>query len=536
MGRSGAATVVAVPVVLVCLFAGLTSFGFVGPDEPRYAAIARDMAATGDWVTPRLNGEPWLEKPVLYYWAAAAAYRVLGDSEAAARLPSALSALISTLVLAWLGLTAYGRRTAVIVSLLFPTTVAAIGFARGAGTDMIFATCVALVMAVAYRLAGIGDDTASWRWRVAFGAALGAAVLAKGPVGIVLTAGALALWILSTRQWGRIPRYFAPLSIATFGLVALPWYVLVALRNANFVQVFILEHNVQRFLTPVFQHQQPFWFFGGVLLIGVAPWTAVLIPALARCAATIRTRGASGTAWARSPSLFFACWALFPLLFFSLSKSKLPGYILPAVPPVALLLAVVVGDLEASGHVVARRLFFAVAAVLVAMGVALLIPGVVPPEIARLEGAALYLLGSIAIAAGGAVALYAARGRPGDALLATAVGMMIFVACLAWVLMPTADPAVSPRSAAQSAARLAGGGDIVTYRLHRAWQYGLEYYLDRRVRPWSGIDAPPGLVVTTDEGVETLQRSDHQVRVLERVSAEAVLLVIEPPPARGGTP
>jgi 4-amino-4-deoxy-L-arabinose transferase-like glycosyltransferase len=527
--------VVAVPVVLVCLFAGLTSFGLVGPDEPRYAAIARDMAATGDWVTPRLNGEPWMEKPILYYWAAAAAYRALGDSEAAARLPSALSALISTLVLAWLGLRAYGRRTAVIVALLFPTTVAAIGFARGAGTDMIFATCVVLVMAAAYRLAGIREETASWRARAVFGAALGAAVLAKGPVGVVLTAGALTPWILSTRQWGRIPRYFAPLSIAAFALVALPWYVLVALRNADFVQVFIIEHNVQRFLTPVFQHQQPFWFFGGVLLIGLAPWTALLVVALARGVATVRARGTSAAAWARSPSLFFACWALFPLLFFSLSKSKLPGYILPAVPPIALLLAFVLADLETSASTTAKRLFLAGAVVLVAMGVALLIPGVVPSAIAQLEGAALYLLGAIAIGAGGAVALYAARGRPAEALLATAVGMAIFVACLAWVLMPRADPAVSPRSAAQRAARLADGDDVVTYRLHRAWQYGLDYYLDRPARPWSGIDAPGGLVVTTDEGAGILQRSDHQVRVLERVSEEAVLLVIEPPRARGGT-
>src|ERR1700676_1127295 len=116
----------------VCCFSHLGPFGFIGPDEPRYAWIARDMAESGDWVTPRLYGKPWFEKPVLYYWSAALCFKLFGVNEASARLPSAISALFATLVLAWLALRLYGAETARWVLLLLPTTVGMIGFSHRA--------------------------------------------------------------------------------------------------------------------------------------------------------------------------------------------------------------------------------------------------------------------------------------------------------------------------------------------------------------------------------------------------------------------
>src|SRR5439155_11089229 len=120
----------------VCYFSQLGVIGFVGPDEPRYAWIARDMAETGDWVTPRLYGKPWFEKPVLYYWGAALSFKLFGVSEAAARLPSAISALLATLALAWLALRLYGAETARWLLLLLPTTVGMIGFSHAAAPDL----------------------------------------------------------------------------------------------------------------------------------------------------------------------------------------------------------------------------------------------------------------------------------------------------------------------------------------------------------------------------------------------------------------
>src|SRR6202790_2269759 len=130
----------------VCYFSHLGAIGFVGPDEPRYAWIARDMAETGDWVTPRLYGKPWFEKPPLYYWSAALSFKFFGVSEAAARLPSAIAALLATLALAWLALRLYGAETARWLLLLLPTSVAMIGFSHAAAPDMLFSAVLTIAM------------------------------------------------------------------------------------------------------------------------------------------------------------------------------------------------------------------------------------------------------------------------------------------------------------------------------------------------------------------------------------------------------
>src|SRR6201997_3214862 len=133
----------------ICYFSHLGALGFVGPDEPRYAWIARDMAETGDWITPRLYGKPWFEKPALYYWGAALSFKLVGVSEAAARLPSALSALLATMALAWLAWRLHGAETARWLLLLLPTTVAMIGFSHAAATDMPFSAMLTVAMVCA---------------------------------------------------------------------------------------------------------------------------------------------------------------------------------------------------------------------------------------------------------------------------------------------------------------------------------------------------------------------------------------------------
>src|SRR5450755_1629394 len=194
----------------VCYFSHLGAFGFVGPDEPRYAWIARDMAESGDWVTPRLYGKPWFEKPPLYYWGAALSFKLFGVSEAAARLPSAVSALLATLAMAWLALRLYGEETARWLLLLLPTTAGMIGFSHAAATDMPFSAMVTIAMvaaAVLLRLDSRPDLVSPTTTQntsaqptvslstltqstlftaIVFGFFLGLAVLAKGPAGLIL--------------------------------------------------------------------------------------------------------------------------------------------------------------------------------------------------------------------------------------------------------------------------------------------------------------------------------------------------------------
>jgi 4-amino-4-deoxy-L-arabinose transferase-like glycosyltransferase len=344
---------VAIVVTLYfCYFSQLGVVGLMGPDEPRYAWIARDMAESGDWITPRLYGSPWFEKPPLYYWGAAISFKLFGVSETTARLPSAIAALLATLFLAWLAWRVYGSATARWLLLLLPSSAGMIGFSHSAATDMPFSAMLTCAMVPAAVLLGLvplarGENespdhdfcgelskTATLTAAALFGLFLGYAMLAKGPAAIILCGGAVACWAAYTKRWRETLHLLHPVAIAVFCVVALPWYVLCAIRNPDFLRIFILEHNFKRFLTPEFQHIQPFWYYAGIVLIALLPWT----PALLWSAATgIRSmiRGERLSAM----SCFLLSWAGFCLVFFTISRSKLPGYILPAIPAIGLLLA-----------------------------------------------------------------------------------------------------------------------------------------------------------------------------------------------------
>ena len=342
----------------VCYFSNLGVIGFVGPDEPRYAWIARDMAETGDWVTPRLYAKPWFEKPPLYYWMAGASFKLFGVSEAAARLPSALCALFATLALAWLAWRVHGAETARLFLLLLPTSVGMIGFSHAAATDMPFSATLTIAMVCAAVVLGFAQNENTpilprtpWLALLLFGFFLGLAVLAKGPAGIVLTGGAVFFWTLITKKWRDALRLLHPVAILSFCATALPWYILCSRRNPDFFRVFIIEHNFKRYLTPEFQHIQPFWYYAPVVLVAFLPWTAILLWAAFTGGRRLFTSEKISVF-----SLFLLCWASFCLLFFSLSRSKLPGYVLPAFPAIAVLLGVTLAKspkIKALGYVLA---------------------------------------------------------------------------------------------------------------------------------------------------------------------------------------
>ena len=323
----------------VCYFSHLGAIGFVGPDEPRYAWIARDMAETGDWVTPRLYGKPWFEKPPLFYWSAALCFKLFGVSEAAARLPSVVSALLATLAMAWLALRLYGAETARWLLLLLPTTVGMIGFSHAAATDMPFSAMLTIAMVCAAVVLGLTRNKNTpilprtpWLALLLFGFFLGLAVLAKGPAAIILCGGAVFFWALFTKRWRDAFRLLHPAAMASFCLTALPWYILCARRNPDFFRIFIIEHNFKRYLTPEFQHIQPFWFHFPVLLVMLLPWTAVMLWAAIEGGLRI-----AESKKISPPTLFLLSWPGFVVLFFSLSHSKLPGYILPSITAICLI-------------------------------------------------------------------------------------------------------------------------------------------------------------------------------------------------------
>ncbi len=263
-------------------------------------------------------------------------------SEAAARLPSAISALLATLALAWLALRLYRAETARWLLLLLPTTIGMIGFSHAAATDMPFAGMLTIAMVCATVVLGLArsiEDTpilprTPWLALLLFGFFLGLAVLAKGPAAIILSGGAVFFWAIFTKRWRDAFRLLNPAAIAAFCVTALPWYILCAHRNPDFFRIFIIEHNFKRFLTPEFQHLQPFWYYVPVLLVAFLPWSfLVLVAGVTGLSHWWRTREMSAL------TLLILCWAGFCLVFFSISKSKLPGYILPSVPVIAFLVA-----------------------------------------------------------------------------------------------------------------------------------------------------------------------------------------------------
>jgi len=311
-------------------FFGLAYFGLIGADEPRYAQVAREMLLHHDWITPTLGGKPWLEKPPLYYWQAMLAYEIFGVSDWAARLPSAIDATLMVIAI-YLFLRKFHAGFHLDGALITASAAGVIGFARAASMDMPLAAMFTMALLAWYAWY---ESRARAYLALAY-AFLALATLAKGPVAPFLAAVILLLFAASKRDYQVLRETLWIPGIVIFLVVALPWYVMVQLRNPEFFRIFILQHNLARFSTNLYRHKQPFWFFVLVVLLGLIPWTAFFLASLVD---TMRGWWRQRSA-ADSLNTFLTIWLIAPVVFFSLSQSKLPGYVLPALPAGTLLLA-----------------------------------------------------------------------------------------------------------------------------------------------------------------------------------------------------
>ena len=317
-------------------FYGLDQFGLIGADEPRYAQVAREMLERHDWVTPTLGGHAWLEKPPLYYWQAMLAFSLFGVSDVAARIPSSLDATLLVIVV-YLFFRKFRRGAEVDAALITASCAGIVGYARAASMDMALSAAFSMGM------------LAWWAWReserkgylAGFYVCIALAALAKGPVGPLLAALTIFLFASATREWKLLFKTLWFPGIVLFCAITLPWYIMVQLRNPQFFREFILEHNFARFSTNLYHHPEPFWYYVPVTALALVPWLVFMIAAAVESVRVWwRERNAG-----RHPDLelqlrLFACtWLVVPVVFFSISQSKLPGYILPAVPGAAVLFA-----------------------------------------------------------------------------------------------------------------------------------------------------------------------------------------------------
>jgi hypothetical protein len=296
--------------------------------------------------------------------------------------------------------------------------------------------------------------------------------------------------------------------MAAFCVVALPWYVLCATQNPDFLHVFLWQHNIERYTTPMFQHRQPFWYFGPIVLLALIPWTALLWPVTQEGLRLWHEKS-----WANSPGFFFACWAIFPVLFFSLSQSKLPGYILPAIPPLALLCSIAAIralNRSAAAGAVLVRILAAVWIVLAAAGfhgVHRLAAGHFwsdhsPSHIAVMRVMPLAGLVFPALI----MILVVFYKQPAIAVPLLAFGLAANVEIVNLGELPALDPFYSARPHAEFMRNDQRPDRIFTYRLNRSWDYGLAFYFRRELPQWSPDDPMPALVLTTPDGLASIRK------------------------------
>jgi len=331
---------------------GGDGLGLVGADEPRYAQIAHEMLGRFDsahtlksklsaCVTPYLYGHPWLEKPALYYWRALGVFKELGVHDWSARLPSTTFAFIMV-ALIYLHMRRFRPGGHLDAAIITVACAGIMGFSRGASTDMQMAAPLAIGLLGWYAWYETGSKF--WLYDIYF--FTGLATLAKGPVAPFLAIAIVAAFAFLRREWSILRQSLWWPGIVLYLAMVLPWFIAVQHQNPTFFREFFLEHNLERFTTDRYQHHQPFWYYLAVVLLAVMPWTVIAVRALADgiqtsvCEWRERHFGSCKICAGRPGDAFpefLVLWALIPILFFSFSKSKLPGYILPSIPPITIL-------------------------------------------------------------------------------------------------------------------------------------------------------------------------------------------------------
>jgi 4-amino-4-deoxy-L-arabinose transferase-like glycosyltransferase len=449
---------IALPLAFLSYFYRLSAVGLIGPDEPRYASIAREMARSGDWITPRLWGEPWFEKPTLLYWMSGIAFRLGFGPEIAPRLPVALMAGTFLIFYWWILNQEFGCRSAWFATLILGTCGGWLGFSQVGVTDLPVTATFSAAMLLALPWIARRDS----RFLPAASALLGFAVLAKSGVPIVL---ALPLVWWGRNLWGGPPgprgspwtrswRVLLP-----FLIVAVPWHVLCYLRNGRiFLYTLFVQQQFQRLTSDAPKHVQPWWYYLPVLIGLLLPWSPLLL-LLARRAAFCDPR-----------RQFLLAWVLFGLVFFSAAPNKLPGYLLPLLPAAAALMALALE--ETAG---ARYWLAGCALLLVTIPIAAaMLPAAVSSGLSRAPLPFFHWIWLLPASIAALVWVLDSQSRRLAAVLSIAAGATAGMVYVKQTAAPELDRVASARTLWR---QIAGRADqVCADNLKRDFRYGLNYY------------------------------------------------------------
>jgi 4-amino-4-deoxy-L-arabinose transferase-like glycosyltransferase len=469
------------------------------------------MYKQGNWITPTLEGKPWLEKPPLYYWLTIPMYAVFGVSEKAARIGPAVCALTAGLAIFWLGATLWSRLAGVLGAAILLTSFGFAGFGRSASTDMPFTCFFTLAMAV---LAAATEKSIGPKVLGAY-VFLGLAILGKGPVAIILAIGIVIIFWLLTELSGTLRRFHIVPGLMLSMAVSVPWFWLAFKQNGfAFIATFFINHNLARFVTDIHHHSQPFYYYLPVLLALIFPWSGWLILAAQSPIGVLRR----WREWHPS-AVFLACWFLIPILFFSISDSKLAGYILPSFPPLALILGIRLSKCIENG---AQPKKIRIAMILQLILSAAMAIGAVAYFYKEYGGNwKLGLLIGIAIGLP-AIFAFGFKGNCKRAFIATGLQGLIILLTVTQFAIPVLGEYHSTRNIANQALKLQKPEEpITTYRFfHHSLHYYTGYTIAGNLADFGAMHQfaqthPSTLVVTKSDGLRDLTGSkDFAIELL----------------------
>ncbi|MGD1031615.1 MAG: glycosyltransferase family 39 protein [Opitutaceae bacterium] len=474
------------------------------PDEGRYAEIPREMVASGDWVTPRLDGVKYFEKPPLGYWVVAASIEILGPSEWSVRAAPALFGLAGVLITYATARRLHGRAAGLAAAIVLGSSAFYAALARFLNIDI--AVSVLISGTLCAFLLAVGEPPGARRRRLFYAVYAGAALatLTKGLIGFLLPGAVMLLWLALCQQWRRLRPLYLPSGILLFLAIAAPWHLLVAARNPGWARFYFGDQQWSRFTTTALGRYHPWYYFIPILLGGLFPWLGFLgagIGAALRGGWAARRENASR--W------FWAIWAAFIFLFFSSSDSKLATYILPVFPPLAVLIGLVAAPAWQANAIAPIRgavRVFAACSFLIAIAVltAVTIPGRFQIEAERIESARPFAFALAAVLAGGAAAglWAAARADVRAALAAIVATAFLFIGILAPITGEFFHP--STRAVARWAKENLRPGDRIFF--YADFYHDFLYYSQLRV---------DGVGVHTDE-VELVNDPPERPRFIEK--------------------
>lgn len=324
-------------LAVLVIVAGYLLFGRLGypllePDEGRYAEVAREMLVRGDWIVPTVNGKPFYDKPPLFYWLVAASYQIFGVTDWAARLVPTLAAFLTVLTVYVLGRRSLGTRGAFLGGLALALMPGPVLCGRVVILDSLLTFFVAVTLLTAHAAIGPRSVGVGWRWWLLSAVGCGLGVMTKGPIAGVLLLPPLVLYLILNADRARPTCAQWTAYLAVVLALVVPWFAAIIVRDPHFAYHFFVDQHLVRFALKAY-HVEPMWYYVPVLLAACLPWSLLVIP----FGRFLLSRSDEVRA-VRCPALgFFALWAGWCVLFFSLSSSKLPPYVLPAAPALALL-------------------------------------------------------------------------------------------------------------------------------------------------------------------------------------------------------